>query len=627
MQVPIMFKVLRITLGVLTFNLGLQALATDENDLAARCTAQIEEGRALMSQDPVKALAIARNAVNLAVSAGDERLELQALRMLAQVELHLDMVPEFLQTTLEAMEAAGAVGDPRQLSMVLRDLSTAYQLNLRSDLAVDEAKRALAVITPLNDTEELASAQLFLTRALIAAGDLSGAFTLTDHLNRTCASATNELCQARADHATAQVLIAQKKFHDALPYLTKAGRIIGELGDPSEQFDVTLDRLRLLINIGLLRETSTGLDLATAILKQLGDEKRGQELLELKYQYAVASQRWQDAVILLQRLRTHDDSLKTARVHLNMAGMQVAHQLESKESDNITLRQMNAEQKEQILDQRASNHYLIVALGIMAMLAAALFLMHRKAIRLSRRLRRKAEVIKRQHAEIEARVLELQRKNVRLAECIVSEEGKELILKEIHHRVKNNLQVVESMITMQMGGIADDRVQRLLKDAQGRIRSMAMVHEHIYRSNGTNEMPLKAHLEKLGRNVLVAHGAHDRISIMVDSPLQSFPVETLLPFSLLVNELLTNSIKHAFRESDHGGIRMSVKEHEKGFEFRYSDDGTGMVPDTTGSVSFGQELVGILAQQLNGEVKWLRGAGVVFSLTFLPDKDILKMAS
>ncbi len=623
-----MLKAIRISITVLLISSTFAATATGTKEAAERCSEQIAQSRHLSSHDPVKALAIARNAIKLAETAGDERLELQALRTLAQVELRLNMANEFLKTTLQAIDVAGAVGDPRELSMVLRDLSTAYEMNLRADLAVEEAKRALAAVTPLNDPEETALAQLFLIRTMSNAGDLNGALALTDQMKTTCASSSDQLCAARVDLAIAQVLSHQKKYHDALPYITKAAKPILEVGGPGEKFDLLLDRIRIFTGIQMMQDAREAIDQAQALLKDLNDEKRSLQLDELKYQYALGMKRWQEALVLLQKMKRNDDSLKQAHVHLNMAGLQVAHQLESKESDNISLRRVNAEQEEKIQFQRTNSRILMAALGIMIVMATALFITRRKAIRLAGRLRRKSEVIKRQHAEIEARVLELERKNVRLAECIISEEGKELILKEIHHRVKNNLQVVESMINIQIGDIPDVRVQRLLRDAQGRIRSMAMVHEHIYRANGSNDMPLRSHLEKLGRSVLVAHGVHDRISILVDTSLPNFPVETLLPLSLLVNELMTNSIKHAFGENGHGSIRMSVKQHEIGYELRYGDDGTCVGSDGDASTrSFGHELITVLARQLNGKESWVRGAGVAFSLTFIPDKELLKMAS
>ena len=160
---------------------------------------------------------------------------------------------------------------------------------------------------------------------------------------------------------------------------------------------------------------------------------------------------------------------------------------------------------------------------------------------------------------------------------------------------------------------------------------MALVHETIYRSTGSHQGPLRDHLEKLSRNVLVAFGAHDRISVHVEVAQLELAEEVLLPLTLLVNELLTNSIKYAFVGRDSGRIQLVVRSAGDSVELLFSDDGVGSDGDLTRiqgkEPSFGMELVGILARQLNGELRSLRGKGSGLSLVFRPEQRQLRKAS
>jgi two-component sensor histidine kinase len=360
----------------------------------------------------------------------------------------------------------------------------------------------------------------------------------------------------------------------------------------------------------------------------LKDVKNTATILELEYQLALVKEDWEAALHHLQDLQAHNDSLSAAQMNLKLAGLQVLHELKTKEQANAQLRDINEKQAITISDQRSSNRYLSILLAVGLLLVVALFIISRYTMKMMRRLARKNEVIRRQNEDIQSKVLELKRQNLRLAESLMSEEEKEMILKEIHHRVKNNLQVVDSLLNIQSNEVQDPISIRILREAQGRIRSMAMVHEHIYRSTGDLNSSLRIHIEKLGRSVLVAHGVHDRISIRVDTDLPAFPVETLLPLSLMLNELLTNSIKHAFNGMQAGNIRIVIKSIGDRYELRYSDDGKGF-ESTQGignSNTFGRELITILAHQLNGEVKLLPGAGVAFGMVFMPDRELARKA-
>ena len=142
----------------------------------------------------------------------------------------------------------------------------------------------------------------------------------------------------------------------------------------------------------------------------------------------------------------------------------------------------------------------------------------------------------------------------------ISLKEKEMLIREVHHRVKNNLQVIVSLLKLQMNRTEDEQACETLRDCQTRIYSMAMVHEKLYRSEGLAEIDVREYLENLARNILIEYSEHlGDISIEVtgDSDL-SFDLDTIVPCALITNELITNSYKYAFPDKRAGKISIDI---------------------------------------------------------------------
>ena len=583
----------------------------------------------VLENDPVEAHGHARSALTFAEQTADVPLELQALRCIGQAEERMGLFAEFMKTTLRALQLAQDLGDPKAIAHDLRELSTAYRMNAMLDKAVEEARNALAMVLPTGTEQDVDEAQRFLIQTLMHAGRHDEVLRMAERCSQKARDRSDGTEEARLSHLIGATLLAQRKFHDAFAYLTKAERTLNTTGDRTEQFALSADIGQAYIGMGRIKEAVAALDRAGGQLLSADTWNNRYRITDLQYQLAVAQGRWQDALALLKRIKDQSDSVNMARLDMQMARMQVTYQLGQKEKDNLELRSENERRAELIAGQRTSNRYLLGLLGLLASLATALFFTSRHSVRMVRRMKLKNAVIRKQHDEIHTKNLELQRQNLRLAETLLSEEEKELMIKEIHHRVKNNLQVVDSLLQIQGYGINDPDVDRVLKEAQGRIRSMALVHEHIYRSTGQKHGNLQQHLDQLVRNILVAHGSHDRISVSVDAPLPTFPADTLMPLTLVVNELFTNAVKYAFNGKETGRVSIVVRSAGAGYELLFSDDGIGIGMDDASlrDRSFGMELIRMLAGQLNGEVRFLKGHGTTVCLTFAPDRVPLRAAS
>jgi two-component sensor histidine kinase len=199
-------------------------------------------------------------------------------------------------------------------------------------------------------------------------------------------------------------------------------------------------------------------------------------------------------------------------------------------------------------------------------------------------------------------------------------EEKEALLKEVHHRVKNNMQLISSLLSLQAARIADPAVAELLADSRNRIRSMALVHENLYQAGDFSKIPMAAHIQSLCAHLSDAYRSvnqHAEFRILV-SDLQ-LNMNQAITCSLIVNELVSNALKHAFPDERPGRVCVELRPLSKHrLVLVVSDDGVGLPLglDFARADSLGLQLVHDLTAQLHGTVAVKRTPGTTFTVTF-----------
>jgi PAS domain S-box-containing protein len=199
--------------------------------------------------------------------------------------------------------------------------------------------------------------------------------------------------------------------------------------------------------------------------------------------------------------------------------------------------------------------------------------------------------------------------------------AKEVLLKEIHHRVKNNLQVVSSLLNLQEGAITDPTARKVFTDCQSQIQSMSMVHEALYNSGSFESVDMQAYFERLIEYLSNLYEGADRgIAWEVEARGISMDIARAIPVALIVNELVSNVFKHAFPEGREGAFRVSARSGggDSGFLIEVEDDGIGLGA-SEGRRGVGTDLVVALAAQVRGEASFApggSGAGTRVSVGF-----------
>lgn len=290
---------------------------------------------------------------------------------------------------------------------------------------------------------------------------------------------------------------------------------------------------------------------------------------QLKYQHA------QDSVFNIQKSRS-------------IAETEARYETEKKEQQIAVLAKDN--------QLKTTRQYAL--LGILALVGLLAFALWRNA----RNRRRLNETLEKANVELTQKNHEVQ-----------------TLLREIHHRVKNNLQIVSSLLRMQARRIQDKNALEALRTSQSRIRSMALLHQRLYQGDVLKDIPMRPYLNDLIQSLFDAYRVEeDRITLCTDLDDFSLNVDDAVPLGLIANELITNSLKYAFPQERTGEIAVVLKKSEQGFRFAVTDNGIGIPiiqgKPSSSSTSFGLELVESLAQKLNGRLSFSNEQGTTAEL-------------
>jgi PAS domain S-box-containing protein len=198
-------------------------------------------------------------------------------------------------------------------------------------------------------------------------------------------------------------------------------------------------------------------------------------------------------------------------------------------------------------------------------------------------------------------------------------EEKEVLLREVHHRVKNNFLVIISLLSLQAGHVKDDGTRRVLAELQERIRSMALVHQRLYQSGSMAKVDFLSYVREMCGSLFTSFAPPGgNVSLVVDGEGVFLGVDSAIPCGMIVSELVTNALKYAFPEGGKGILAIRVEQERGRIRIRVQDNGRGLPEDVTikNSQSFGLLLVRLLTEQLRGTLEVKRDMGTTITLSF-----------
>ncbi len=288
------------------------------------------------------------------------------------------------------------------------------------------------------------------------------------------------------------------------------------------------------------------------------------------------------------------DSVFTEEADQRVAKLQTEFEVAQKET---TIKA----QQQSITQQRRVQVLTLGAAGLLILILVGLY----RTYQIKRRVNTKLETL---NKNLEQKNMQLDKRNAE----------NELLLKEIHHRVKNNLEIVSGLLALQAAQINHPSAKAIMQAIQNRVLSMGIIHQKLYQKGTLAGVEMKDYFQHLSESVLDTFNVGERISVMLPMPPLELDVDSAVPIGLITNELLTNAIKYAFADNKPGEIQISLTATDSDeLVFRLSDNGIGRQNNNgTKGTGFGTELVNLLVQQLEGKLTLGAGNGTTILINF-----------
>lgn len=294
------------------------------------------------------------------------------------------------------------------------------------------------------------------------------------------------------------------------------------------------------------------------------------------------------------------DSIQKVDNENKLINQQISFDLYQKEY--LLMQKEKQIQKNKLLyeHERARRSYLVLGVVILAFIITFLIINNQM------NKRRQAELfIKNKHIVQQKTAIETALKE------------KEFLIKEIHHRVKNNLQIISSMLSLQSEVIENDAAKEVLQESRLRINSMSIIHQMLYNKSNMSEISISEYLKNLMAQIEKSYSIDTtKIKTILNCDALTINLDTAIPLGLIVNELATNSYKHAFNKNKEGIIEINFQKQADTFTLVVKDNGSGFSMDKNKPQGLGMELIHMLANQLNGTIQFTNHGGTTAKVVF-----------
>ncbi len=518
------------------------------------------------------------NALEMNIEIGHLKNQAHNLNNLGIVYKDIGDYPKALDHYYQSLKLKEELSMVDHYANAYNNIGVVYEQMGNYDKALEHYLLSLDISTKINDEESIAGALNNSGKIHTLLGNYEQAMDNHQKALEYNTRTKNRPGIGRGYIYIGDVHFKKNNYKAALEFYLDALTIFEETGNKKEEADALLGLSETHYSLGNypqaekhgLRAYSIAKDAGIKLLlkdicknlsdiyRELGDFEKSLEYYEL--------------------FTVYRESLFSSEKSKEIGRLEASHELDKKETENELLKKDQA-----LADAALERKNTIIIAGIvcgalLVLIIIVLLLYNRKIKTYNQQL---------EHNE-----------STLLKEVKINKS----LLQEVHHRVKNNLQVISSLLNLQSNYIDDEKTRQAIWESNNRIKSMSLIHEALYQKDAIADLKLDHYLKSLIKDRIDSNLIDGVVNFEVDAPGIQLKIDTMVPLGLLVNELTTNSIKYAFVDKEEGMIQVHIAKMNDGYSLTYKDDGKGFPEDfdREASKSLGQELIDCFVEQLDG---------------------------
>ena len=500
----------------------------------------------------------------------------------------LESAIDYFIKASEAFMDPKSGANPEEYSVIFSNMGIAYWNLGEYEKAVTEAKKSINIFRAAANSDALIHDLIFVGRVYT---DMKK----YDEAKQYFSEAYNLIEHTSNKDLIAALLVTMGNFHNQIGEFQKTQTLLNQsltYFSPNDRPDIACEAYRMLAEasseLNAPEEAIQYYKEALAYVdKENGNVREKIAILKSSFEFYRKVGRYEEALITYEAYNTLQDSLLNLEKVKNINELQTKYETAEKDKEIAVLNAETQKQELALLKQQQYSQFFIVAIGIILMVGAFFYYRYKNNQKVNKLLTDKNNELSLNKKSLEGALLE-----------------KETLLKEIHHRVKNNLQLITSLLNLQADDETPQTIDDFLYKGQNRVKSMALIHEQLYRSERVSSINIKEYTHKLVESIFRAFGIQKgEVDLSTNIEPVQLDIDQAIPLGLIINELVNNSLKHAFDHQTNRAIQIDLKKMDDGLELMIKDNGSGFKNSEAFQNSLGLKLVKLLTRQLKGSIE------------------------
>jgi two-component system, sensor histidine kinase PdtaS len=547
------------------------------------------------SNNPVQGIIYGKQALDLAQKTGRKVHQAYAFGYIGMLESRMGNSLQSVEAYVHSANIFRELGEVHQEGYALSSIGTAFQLQGDMVNALKYLRQGLQLFQTYSDTIQIANSFLNIGEGFRVANQPDSAIYYFDEGMKILEQySAGDSLQANTTRNTIKgnlgmMHIDRGEFNKAEQELNDAIQFFSSVNDTyrTSVYNTALGKLYILNGQHQLGESKIKQSLQMAEVAQLKEQIRD---INLELSNIYESKGKSDlALAHYKQYKSYDDSIKNVEVVRQMEQQQSQFELSKKEEQIIVLKRINKLQSNLA-------YVMLAAIVLFVVFVSVLFYANR-------RIKQSNLLISEQNKLLEQRELE-----------------KALLLRELNHRVKNNLQMVSSLLNLHSRQLKDHPAAEALMAGRYRVEALTLIHQKLYRDDIDTRIDIKDYVEDLTKNLVLNFGPEFTLDLKLESFVMK--IDKAIPLGLIINELITNSLKYGGQNNNSPTLEIVIKNNANTVELTIADNGQGLPAgfDLAQSKSFGLKLVNSLIKQLSGKLDYCAENGTCWKLELIKEK-------